>query len=33
MHIMCLVLTSLAKINTEIKESVIQYLRQKLCGQ
>jgi len=24
-------LTYLAKINTEIKESVIQYLRKKLC--
>ena len=30
MQLMCLVLTSLAKINTEIEESIIQYLRQKI---
>jgi len=30
MHLMCLVLTSLVKINTEIKESIIQYFRQKI---
>ena len=30
MHLMCSVLTFLAKIKTEIKENIIQYLRQKI---